>query len=97
MGRLNRERAARIRTGLELSEAKKRDLQAAIPCAGCGIPVPRRVLRDGHRDPTWCGVLVVAARDDPDAGEMTVCPACAELIELGAMHRNAPGSEPRLM
>jgi len=66
MGRRDRERrAARILAGLELPVAKKRDVQDAVPCSDCGASIPKRVLRAGHGDVAWCGVLVVTARDDP--------------------------------
>ncbi len=80
MGTRDRERQARIRAGLELTTAKKRDLQGSTPCAGCGTPIPERVLRDAHGDPAWCGVLVVTVRDNP-AEELVICPACARILK----------------
>ena len=82
MGKRDRERRARIVGGLELPLGKLRDTEDSTPCAGCGIPVPRRVLHDGHRDSTWCATLVVSVRDDPAEGEMVICPARAEVLKL---------------
>jgi len=76
VGTRDRERKARILAGLELPAAKK----DAVPCSGCGAPIPERVLHDAHGDAAWCGVLVLTVRDNP-AGELVICPSCARILK----------------
>ncbi len=80
MGRSDNARKARILAGLEMTTARKRDISDAVPCSECGAPIPRRVLRAGHQDLDWCGVLVVSARDNPAQVLKVICPVCAQIL-----------------
>jgi len=80
MGRRDAARKARILAGLELTTAQKLDIADAVSCSECGVSIPGRVLREGHRDLDWCGVLVVSARDTPAQVLKVICPVCAQIL-----------------
>jgi len=80
LGRSDVARKARILAGLELTTVQKLDIADAVSCSECGAPIPGRVLREGHRDLAWCGVLVVAARDNPAQVLKVICPGCAQIL-----------------
>jgi len=48
-----------------MADQRTSQVADAVPCSECGAPIPGRVLREGHRDLAWCGVLVVTVRDNP--------------------------------
>jgi len=78
MGRRDDARKARILAGLELPTAKKRDAQDAIPCTGCGTPIPKRVLREGHGEMGWCGTMSLGSSDN-----LVLCPDCVKACSAG--------------
>jgi len=78
MGRRDDERKARILAGLEPTTVKKREVQDAVPCVGCGTLIPKGVLREGHGDMNWCGTMSLGSSDN-----LVLCPDCVKACAAG--------------